>query len=335
MKTMAATLGRKRAPLWLPIAILSAAVVGGALYSLSTGGRSDVGFADIWSPEGLAGTVMADIRAPRTVSAALLGVNLGLAGLILQAITRNPLASPAILGINQGAALGLALGVVVPGLTALPPDAMALMGALLAGVVTFAISGGFQGRMDPMRLVLGGVAVGAFSYAMVRFTFTLEDDLARTVVRWTVGDITDIRWPEARRLALWGAPGVLAALALSQRFNLMALGQASARGLGADPRLTLLLGTVLAAALAGASVSVAGPIAFAGLVVPHLAKMLFGGDHRILVPATASLGAALMLVADGLSKTLTAPIEAPIGVVAALIGAPWFLWQTLKARDFA
>ena len=335
MSNAAATIGRTRAPLWLSVAILIAAVAGGALYSLSTGGRSDVGFVDIWSTDGIAGTVMADIRAPRTTSAALLGLNLGLAGLILQAITRNPLASPAILGINQGAALGLTLGVVVPGLTSLPPDALALFGAFLAGVVTFAISGGFKGRMDPMRLVLGGVAVGAFSYAMVRFAFTLEDDLARTVVRWTVGDITDIRWPEARRLALWAGPGLLAALALSQRLNLMALGQTSARGLGADPRLTLLLGTVVAAALAGASVSVAGPIAFTGLVVPHLAKMLFGGDHRILVPVTALLGAALMLLADGLSKTLTAPIEAPIGVVAALIGAPWFLWQTLKAKDFA
>lgn len=334
MNDAAAIIGRTRAPLWLSIAILIAALAGGALYSLSTGGRSDVGFADIWSPDGLAGTVMADIRAPRTLSAALLGVNLGLAGLILQAITRNPLASPAILGINQGAALGLALAVVVPGLTVLPPDAMALAGAFLAGVITFAISGGFQGRIDPMRLVLGGVAVGAFSYAMVRFTFTLDDDLARTVVRWTVGDITDIRWPEAHRLACWAVPGFLAAMALSQKFNLMALGQASARGLGADPRLTLLLGTVVAAALAGASVSVAGPIAFTGLVVPHLAKMLFGGDHRVLVPVTGLLGAALMLVADGLSKTLTAQIEAPIGVVAALIGAPWFLWKTLNARDF-
>ena len=322
-----------RGRIWGAAALLVVAAAAGALFSLSTGGRSDVGFAEIWAAEGLGATVMADIRAPRTLAAALLGVNLGLAGLILQAITRNPLASPAILGINQGAALGLALGVTVPGETHLSPDAMALAGACLAGVVTFAISGGFGGRIDPMRLVLGGVAVGAFSYAIVRFAYTLEDDLARTVVRWTVGDITDIRWPETERLALWAGPGVLVSLALSKRFNLMALGQATAQGLGADPRVTLLAGALVAAALAGASVSIAGPIAFAGLVVPHLAKLLFGGDHRVLVPVTALLGATLMLVADGLSKTLTAPIEAPIGVVAALIGAPWFLWQTLKARD--
>lgn len=307
----------------------------GGLFSMATGGRSDVGFADIFHPEGMARTVLYDIRLPRSCAAALLGVNLGLSGLILQAITRNPLASPAILGINQGAALGLALGVVVPGTFALPLDLYALIGAFTAGLVTFAISGGFSGRIEALRLVLGGVAVGAFSYAMVRFTYTLDDDLARTVVRWTVGDITDIRWPETRRLALWALPGTVAALAMAQRFNLMALGQASARGLGADPRATLFCGCIVAAGLAGASVTVAGPIAFTGLVVPHLARLLFGGDHRILIPTTALLGAALMLVADGLSKTLTAPIEAPIGVVAALIGAPWFLWQTLFAKDLS
>ncbi len=298
-------------------------------------GRSDVGFSDIFQPDGTARTVLFDIRLPRTCAAALLGVNLGLAGLILQAITRNPLASPAILGINQGAALGLAIGVVIPSTLGVPLDLYALIGAFTAGLVTFAISGGFRGKIDSLRLVLGGVAVGAFAYAMVRFTYTLDDDLARTVVRWTVGDITDIRWPETERLALWALPGSLAALAMAQRFNLMALGQASARGLGADPRVTLFFGCIVAAGLAGASVTVAGPIAFAGLVVPHLAKILFGGDHRILVPTTALLGAALMLVADGLSKTLTAPIEAPIGVVAALIGAPWFLWQTIFAKDLS
>lgn len=320
-------------PVAVSTACLVLAVACGTLFSLSTGGRSDVGFAEIFRPAGLARTVLFDIRMPRTCAAALLGVNLGVAGLILQAITRNPLASPAILGINQGAALGLALGVALPKSIGLPLDLYALTGAFTAGVVTFAISGGFSGKIDSLRLVLGGVAVGAFSYAMVRFTYTLDDDVARSVIRWTVGDITDIRWSETKRLAVWAVPGVLASLAMAQRFNLMALGQASASGLGADPRLTLLLGTVVAAALAGASVTVAGPIAFAGLVVPHIAKFLFGGDHRVLVPATALLGAALMLFADGLSKTLTAPIEAPIGVVAALIGAPWFLWHTIFSRD--
>lgn len=333
MSDLPAGKARAGASIGVSLVVLATALGFGALWSLATGGRSDVGLADIFDANGLARTVMFEIRAPRTVAAACLGINLGLAGLTLQAITRNPLASPAILGINQGAALGLALAFVVPAFGAVGPNAMAVFGAFGAGVLTFAIAGGFQGRMDAMRLILGGVAVGAFSYAMVRFTFTLEDDIARSVVRWTVGDITDIRWSQTRQLALLTVPGVIAAWALAQRFNLISLGQDAAAGLGADPRVTLLLGMVLAALLAGVSVSVAGPIAFTGLVVPHLARFLFGGDHRVLVPAVAALGAALMLTADGLSKVLTAPVEAPIGVVAALIGAPWFLWLTVRSKD--
>lgn len=288
--------------------------------------------ANLWAPTDTAATVLIDIRLPRTLVAALLGANLGVAGLVLQAITRNQLASPAILGINQGAALGMAAGLVFPVLAGVPIDLLALIGALAAGLTTFAIAGGLSAQLDPMRLILGGVAVGAFAYAVVRFTYTLDDDIARSVVRWTVGDVTDVRWPVVTRLLLWSVPGIILAQLLAQRFNLMALGQASAKGLGADPRVTVLLGALVAAALAGVSVTVAGPIAFAGLIVPHLAKFMFGGDHRVLVPMTALLGSAFMLTADGLSKVVTAPIEAPIGVIVALIGAPWFLWQTIRTR---
>ncbi|MEM7445031.1 MAG: iron ABC transporter permease [Pseudomonadota bacterium] len=318
------------------IALIVIALIAGGLLSIGTGGRSDVGLEDLVALIAGSGAVddigvvtMRDVRLPRSAVAMLLGVNLSLAGLVLQAVTRNPLASPTILGINQGAALGLVVALAFPSATGLTLDAMATAGALLAGVVTFAIAGGFQGRIDPMRLVLGGVAVGAFSYAAVRFSYTIEDDLARSVVRWTVGDIGDMRWHDAGPLALWCLAGTVAVLLLSHRLNLMSLGDASSRGLGSDPRLTLLLGAIAAAALAGASVTVAGPIAFVGLVVPHVARAMFGSDHRVLVPASAAIGAALMLVADGLSKWLTTPAETPIGLVAALIGAPYFLYLAL------
>ncbi|MEM1400821.1 MAG: iron ABC transporter permease [Pseudomonadota bacterium] len=322
----------------LPVGLLIAALIAGGLFSIATGGRTDIGLSDavglfLALDDSIGQAVIRDIRLPRTATAALLGVNLALAGLALQAVTRNPLASPSILGINQGAALGLALSLIAPSLVRLSPEIAASLGALFAGLLTFAIAGGFTGRLKSMRLILGGLAVGAFCYAVVRFAYTLEDELARTVVRWTIGDITDVRWPAAERLLFWAIPGFLAATALAQRFNLMALGVESAQGVGSDPRVTLAAGILLAACLAGISVSVAGPIAFAGLIVPHIAKMMFGGDHRLLVPTSALIGAALMLFADGLSKWVTAPIESPIGVIAALIGTPWFLWQAIIARD--
>lgn len=337
MTTANAILARRITP-GLAFFLLFLTLITGFFLSVATGGRSDVGLADLLGllttpNDSLGQSVMFDIRLPRSAVAAFLGINLGLAGLILQAITRNPLSSPSILGVNQGAALGMVLALLFPGLGGLGLDALAVTGALLAGTLTFGIAGGFQGRLNSLRLILGGVAVGAFAYALVRFSYTLEDDLARQVVRWTVGNIADTRWRDAAPLAGWSILGLISTLFLSHRLNLMALGEASSQGLGADPRFTLLLGAILAAILTGTSVAVAGPIAFVGLVVPHMTRLVFGPDHRILVPATALAGATLMLVADAVSKWITAPVETPVGIIAAMIGAPYFLYQTLTARD--
>jgi iron complex transport system permease protein len=300
--------------------------------SLMTGGRTDIRLSDLFAAT-TNGSVIWDIRVPRTLVAACLGVNLGLSGLILQAITRNPLSSPSILGINQGAAFGLALGVIFPAVGAaaglLP---LAAAGALAAGLVTFSIAGVFSGRIISLRLILGGVAVGAFASAMVRFSFTLEDDLARQVLRWTLGSISDVRWHHVQSIFGWSIGSTVAALLLAHRLNLMALGEAQASGLGADPRLTLMLGAMMSACLTGTAVYVAGPIAFAGLVVPHMCRFCLGPDHRILVPATALGGACLLMAADAASKWLTSPVELPVGVVVAMIGAPYFLYQTLFSK---
>lgn len=301
--------------------------------SLSTGGREDIGFLNFFTGSETTKTVMWDIRLPRSLVAMCLGANLALAGLILQAVTRNPLASPSILGVNQGAALGLVLGLVFPVIGAIGLKTLAITGAFLASFLTFTIAGGLRGRVNSLRLILGGVAVGAFAYAMVRFTFTLEDDLARQVLRWTVGNITDVRWSDVQMIAGWTLAGLVATALISHRLNLMALGEASASGLGADPRLTLLLGAIIAAILTGTSVAVAGPIAFVGLVVPHVCRVLFGPDHRQLVPMCVIVGALLMTGADAASKWLTAPIETPVGVIVAMMGAPYFLYQTLFSKD--
>jgi len=317
-------------------ALTGTIILAGAVFSLATGGRADVGAAEIWQAltgpgQGVALTILQDIRLPRSLAAGLLGMTLGVSGLILQTITLNPLASPAILGINQGAAVGMIGALIWPGLLA--PEWLSIAAALVAGFVTFAISGGLAGRIDPMRLVLGGVAVGTFAYAAVRFTFTLDDVLAQQVLRWTVGDIADLRWSAVVRLAAIGLPALALSFALAHRLNLMALGPVGSQSLGHDPRLTLILGLILAAVLCGVSVSVAGPIAFIGLIAPHIARRLIGGDHRGLMPTTALCGAGVMLLADGFSKWLLAPLEAPVGVISALIGAPWFLWLTLRAKE--
>jgi iron complex transport system permease protein len=309
-----------------------------ALASLAIGAREDISPGNILQllltrGETLAHSAVHDIRLPRTIVAGLVGINLSLAGLILQAITRNPIASPSILGINQGAALGLALGLVFPAAVIGNLDVMAMLGAIAAGTVTFTFAGGFNGRLDSLRLILSGVAVSALAIALVRFTFLLEDNLARQIVQWTTGDISGTRWQDAWPLAIWTACGLVPALLLAHKLNLLALGEDTAQALGLDPRRLQLTGALLAAGVTGVSTATAGPVAFVGLVIPHVCRPLFGDDHRVLIPACALTGATLMFLSDAISKLVNFPYETPFGVICALIGAPYFLYQAVTARE--
>jgi len=327
-------------PVAFRFALLAAAVLIAALLSLTIGQRSDVGISNVlqllFVDDGsLARSAVVDLRLPRTLIAGLIGINLGLAGLALQAVTRNPLASESVLGINQGAALGVALGLVFPGLLIGNLDTMAIIGAVVAGAVTFGIAGGLGGRLDSMRLILAGVTVGAFSFAFVRFTFTLEDNLSRLVLSWTSADISAARFDQALPLVLWAAGGLTISTFMAHSFNILALGDGASQGLGVDPRRMRFIGAMLAAVLTGASVAAAGPVMFVGLVIPHLCRLWFGSNHRLLVPAVALGGAGLVLFADVVSKLVRFPYETPLGVICALIGAPYFLYATLRARHMA
>ncbi len=327
-------------PVAFRFALLAAAVLIAALLSLTIGQRSDVGIGNVlqllFVDDGsLARSAVVDLRLPRTLIAGLIGINLGLAGLALQAVTRNPLASESVLGINQGAALGVALGLVFPGLLIGNLDTMAIIGAVAAGAVTFGIAGGLGGRLDSMRLILAGVTVGAFSFAFVRFTFTLEDNLSRLVLSWTSADISAARFDQALPLVFWAAGGLLISSFMAHSFNILALGDGASQGLGVDPRRMRFIGAMLAAVLTGASVAAAGPVMFVGLVIPHLCRLWFGSNHRLLVPAVALGGAGLVLFADVVSKLVRFPYETPLGVICALIGAPYFLYATLRARHMA
>jgi iron complex transport system permease protein len=320
------------------LTFIVAAMFLAALLSLAIGARQDVGLQNILQllltqGDTLAHSAVHDIRLPRTLIAGLVGINLSLAGLILQAVTRNPIASPSVLGISQGAALGMALGLVFPAAVIGSLDVMAMFGAVTAGAVTFTFAGGFSGRLDSLRLILAGVAVSALAIAMVRFTFLLEDNLARQIVQWTTGDISGTRWPDAWPLALWTVCGLILALLLAHKFNLLALGEDTAQALGLDPRRLQLFGALLAAGLTGVSTAAAGPVAFVGLVIPHVCRRLFGDDHRVLVPACALTGATLMFLSDALSKLVNFPYETPFGVICALIGAPYFFYQAVTARE--
>jgi len=269
-----------------------------------------------------AALILLQLRLPRLLLGLVVGAALGTAGALIQAATRNPLGDPGLLGINAGASLAVIIG---SGLFALGPEAsiwLASNGAALAALAVHAVAGAPRGSSGPIKLTLAGVAVTAFCFGIGQ-AIALADparfDLARN---WRVGALSGDGLALLSAIApplLIGA--VLVAL-LAPRLNLLALGEDRAAALGLSVGWTqagCLLAVVL---LAGAAVAAAGPIAFIGLAAPHLARRFGGVDQRLVLPAAALIGAALVTAADTLGRVVAPPAELPVGIVSALIGAP-------------
>jgi len=268
------------------------------------------------------------IRLPRVVLASLVGASLSVAGVIFQALLRNPLADPFILGVSGGAALGgisvLALGTAFGlGYSAVPPASFA--GALLATGLLYWIAGR-RGRASATHLLLTGVVFNAFASAAIVFLASVAGltESAR-IFLWLIGNLSVGRIDVAGVVALFLALGLGSALLLARSLNLLALGDEPAEQLGVPivvHRRLLLLATSL---MVGAAVSVSGLIGFVGLIIPHLLRLAFGPDHRLLVPAAALCGAAFLVACDTLARTLLEGRELPVGAITAMLGGPLFL----------
>lgn len=276
----------------------------------------------------MAEALVFNLRLPRTLVAMLLGASLALAGALLQVMTHNPLASPSVLGINSGAALAIALTSVWSpiALAGYPLSLIAACGGGLSWLCVSAAGRGSAQHQDRQRLILAGIALSAFCMALTRVTLLLSDDHAFGVLYWLAGGIAHMRWQQVWQLL--PVVAILTPLILSQApsLNLLRVGDDGAHALGVNlPRLRLLLSLSLLL-LVGACVSVAGPLAFIGLLVPHLARAWIGHDLRIMLPMSMLLGAALLLLADITARWLAWPGEIPAGVVLGLVGAPCFVW---------
>lgn len=268
------------------------------------------------------------IRLPRIVLAALVGSALALAGATLQGVFRNPLADPSIIGVSSGAAVGavlfILLGITPFGLATLPFAAFA--GGMIA---TFAVYGfaRFEGRAEVVTLVLAGIAMNAVAGAATgMMTFLATQSQLRSIVFWSLGSVGGATWPAVLSVLPFMAVGIILLPRYGRTLNLLTLGESEARHLGVEPERARLILVGLAALLTGAAVSVSGVIAFVGLVVPHVIRLVAGPDHRTLLPASALAGAALLLLADLCARTIALPREVPLGVVTALVGGPFFLW---------
>lgn len=288
-------------------------------------GRVAIGQADTLPSE--YSLIVFEIRLPRILLGILVGAALSVAGTGFQALLRNPLADPYVLGVSSGAALGAIISIAVASAATFAMPIAAFSGALatIAGVYFLGRRGG---QLDSHTLLLAGIIMASFLSAMIMFLMTtLSGGELRGIAFWLMGDLTSTKTPLALPwLFILLAAGIATIYTTSADLNLLLAGEQEAVHLGVDvPRVKLVV-YVSASLLTGLAVSVSGAIGYVGLIVPHLMRMLFGSDHRVLIPTAALGGAILIVIADALARTIWAPTELPVGAMTAIAGAPMFIY---------
>ncbi|MEK0360783.1 MULTISPECIES: FecCD family ABC transporter permease [unclassified Pseudomonas] len=284
--------------------------------------------------------ILGQIRLPRALLGMAAGAVLALAGVAMQGLFRNPLADPGLIGVSSGAALGAAMTIVggelIGGISPLLEPYLLSLSAFVGGLGVTALVyrlGRREGRTDVATMLLAGIALTALAGAMIGlFTYLADDSTLRTLTFWNLGSLNGASYAR-----LW--PLLLVTVAVmcwlprrARALNALLLGESEARHLGFDVerlKRELVFCTALGV---GAAVAAAGMIGFVGLVVPHLVRLLVGPDHRLLLPASALAGGSLLLLADLLARLVLVPAELPIGIVTALLGAPFFLYLLLRGR---
>lgn len=280
-----------------------------------------------WDGQGM-NQIIWNIRLPRTLVGALVGINLAMSGAILQSIMRSPLADPHIIGVSSGAGLfGIVVLILFPGWEYLLTP-VAFLGALGSTAAIYILA--WKGGIRPVRIILAGVAVSAFLSAGIAGLLVFYSDRVHGALLWMVGGLAARSWPHFYAILPYSVLGGLLALAGARSLNVLGLGDEVAAGLGLAVERTRLLLTAVAALLAASAVSVAGLLGFVGLIVPHAARLLVGSDYRYLIPASALLGCAVVTFSDTLARTLFAPVELPVGIIMAFAGAPFFLYLLRK-----
>lgn len=303
---------------------------------------ASAGFDLPWQYTEMQEIVLTNIRAPRVLLGMLVGASLAISGSVMQGLFRNPLADPALIGVSSGAALAavcvIVLGNVIFGeLSGLSLIFTLPVAAFFGGVLTSLLVYRFatiNGATDVATMLLAGIAITAIAGAGLGvLTFLADDAQLRTLTFWTMGSLGGVTWLQL----LVATPFLILPVFLMPRYasflNTMLLGEAEAGHLGFEIQHLKFILILLVAMTVGAAVSLTGVIGFVGLMVPHLIRLAVGPDHRFLLPASAILGAIILLFADLLARTLVAPAELPIGIITAILGGPFFLWLLNKRRS--
>lgn len=284
----------------------------------------------IFDPSSTIHTIIVNLRLPRVLLAAIVGMCLAAAGTLLQAVMQNPLADPGIIGVSSGASVAATVVfLVVPSWTSSLP-VLAFLGAAAACLIIYLMA--WKRGVEPTRIILAGTAVNAMLGAVSSFLTLLNTDNLQGVLSWMNGSMAAVSWADVRQLGIYGGIGLVLALLCIKPANALQLGDDMAKNLGLRVNGMRILLSGVGAFLAAATVSVVGMIGFVGLVVPHITRLLVGSNHRVMLPTGMVLGACVVLFADTLGRTIAAPMEIPLGIIMAILGGPFFLFLLRRGR---
>ena len=321
--------------LWVLVALGVVGLV--AVASVAFGTRS-VGVSDILSA--LGGSEAASIaeaavqkRVPRTFLALLVGAALGIAGTVMQGVTRNPLGDPGLLGVTMGASLAVVSGIAFFGLSA-PAGFIwvAIAGAAVSAVFVYAVGSLGRGGPTPLKVALAGAATSAAFSSLISAILLPRIDVMNSFRFWQIGGVGGATYAKISQVLPFLIVGAIVCFACARGLNSLALGDDVASGLGERVAVTRIVAAIGAVTLCGAATAVAGPITFVGLVVPHVCRLVIGVDHRWLLPSSALVGAALLTAADVIGRLVARPAEVDVGIVTALVGAPFFIYIVRRQK---
>lgn len=280
--------------------------------------------------------ILFSVRLPRILFAGIVGAALSLGGVVFQALLRNPLADPYVLGISGGSALGAIIGIVLGASSFyLGVPFLAFSGALITVFLVFIVAGGPRGVLLDNSLLLAGVVVNSFFSAAILFALSIVNSMElHSISFWLMGDLSRVALKEIAVAALCLVACFAILYMQARKLNLMVQGEETALQLGVNVRATKYVLLIVTSLITSVAVSLAGIIGFVGIMVPHMMRLVFGSDHRLLMPAAALFGASFLVVADTLARIVIAPAELPVGVITALCGAPYFIFlMRRKGRD--
>lgn len=310
----------------LVVACIASLMIGPVAFSLN-----EVKSGLFQNEDSLARRIVWELRFPRALVGMIVGICLAVSGAILQGVMKNPLADPGIIGVSSGAGLSATIIMIVfPAYIMFLPLA-AFLGALVTALLIYILS--WKGGTSPVRIILVGVAINAVIGACMSALMLLYSDRVQAVLPWLAGGIAGVGWIQFEMIIYYALAALVLALFAIRHIRILRLGDEVAKLLGHNVERSRFFLIVLSTLLAGIAVSVAGLIGFVGLVVPHILRIMIGGDYRYLLPASALGGGLLVVLADTVARTAFDPIELPVGILLAFLGGPFFLYMIQRRRD--